>query len=90
MSIMGREQRFTDTDYQREHYGRMVAEAALAYQNRPATRNQIESLQILADKIGIIVYTGEHLTAEQASRELATLTLVLHWIDSQHRECVGQ
>lgn len=90
MSIMGRGHRFTEIDYRREHYGRMAAETALEYRNRPATRNQIESLQILADKIGITVYIGERLTAEQASRELATLTLVLHWIESQHRECAGQ
>ncbi len=90
MTIMGRGHRFTEIDYQREYYGRMAAEAALGYRDRPATRNQIESLRQLADRIGIRVYIGECLTAEQASRELATLTLVLHWIESQHRECSGQ
>jgi len=77
----------TENEYQREYYDRMAAETALEHRNRPATRNQIESLQILAGKIGITVYVGKYLTAEQASRELATLTLVLHWIESQHREC---
>jgi len=80
----------TESDYQREYYGRMAAETALGLQNRPATSNQLESLRILADVIGIPIYRGERLTADQASRELITLTSVLHRMESSRQECAGQ
>ncbi len=79
----------TESDYRRELYGRMATEAALVRQNRPATRNQIESLEEFADRIGIDVYVGEYLTSEQASLELATLIRVLHRMESIRQECAG-
>lgn len=80
----------TESDYQHECYRRLAAETALENQNRPATKEQIESLQILADRIGIYVYVGERLTAEQASLELATLTRVRHRMESIRQECASQ
>lgn len=80
---------FTESFFEREYYRRLAAETALQNQNRPATREQIESLQILAERIGIYVYVGKYLTAEQASIELATLAQVIHRMESWRQEPAG-
>lgn len=75
-----------DAAYKRSECKRMAAESALDHAHRPATSNQVESLRILADAIGVRLIHADHLTANQASHELAILTTMLHQLRSRWLE----